>query len=217
MVRSALHAGGREIPMSRPHDQSGNSRRPPCVFCGRPIRHVNDGGTGWLLGAVVAGESRTYLYCHDGPCSRSSATWIWRCGCTRATTSRTSATAAVAAGGPGAMPSRTIGSNAPACGAGPLARRPAWHRQRAVPVVHRRAGPTGRCCTRPRPGRCWRSCRAASTGSEIVAHARSREGRPTNREGHPFSLEVVDLMHLTASSGRSSSAVARRPRRSSPR
>lgn len=53
----------------------------PCVFCGRPIRHFNDGGTGWLLGAVAVGQPAVYLRCLEGPCVRASDRWIWRCGC----------------------------------------------------------------------------------------------------------------------------------------
>ena len=53
----------------------------PCVFCGRSIRHFNEGGTGWLLGAVAAGQPGVYLRCLEGPCARASDRWIWRCGC----------------------------------------------------------------------------------------------------------------------------------------
>jgi hypothetical protein len=70
----------REIPGLAAHDQSEVPPL-PCIFCGEMIRHANDGGTGWLLGAVVDGEPRNYMYCNDGPCGRASAPWIWRCGC----------------------------------------------------------------------------------------------------------------------------------------
>ncbi len=53
----------------------------PCIFCGAPIEHVDDGGIGRLLGARVDGESWVYLYCNSGPCAQRSAPWIWRCGC----------------------------------------------------------------------------------------------------------------------------------------
>jgi hypothetical protein len=53
----------------------------PCLFCGTVIEQVNDGGIGRVLGAVVDGESRTYLYRNAGPCATTSAPWIWRCGC----------------------------------------------------------------------------------------------------------------------------------------
>ncbi len=53
----------------------------PCVFCGRSIRHFDEGGTGWLLGAVAAGRPAVYLRCLEGPCARASDRWIWRCGC----------------------------------------------------------------------------------------------------------------------------------------
>jgi hypothetical protein len=71
---------GRQIP-DRPVPDSLAVHPAPCIFCGKPIEHVNDGGIGWLLGALVDGESRTYLYCNTGPCARASAPWIWRCGC----------------------------------------------------------------------------------------------------------------------------------------
>jgi hypothetical protein len=71
---------GREIP-DRATCNSAERPPAPCLYCGRTIQHVNDGGIGWLLGAVVDGESRNYLYCNQGPCARASAPWIWRCGC----------------------------------------------------------------------------------------------------------------------------------------
>jgi hypothetical protein len=80
MVGMPDSLAGREIPGLAAHDQS-DVPPSPCAFCGRVIRHANDGGTGWLLGAVVDGEPRMYLRCGDGPCARASAPWIWRCGC----------------------------------------------------------------------------------------------------------------------------------------
>lgn len=61
----------------------------PCIFCGEIIKHVNDGGVGWLLGAVVDGKANYYLYCleQDCPIQKLDAEEnppvgsIWRCGC----------------------------------------------------------------------------------------------------------------------------------------
>jgi hypothetical protein len=52
-----------------------------CIFCGRVLRHVNDGGNGMIVKAVLDGVARQYLYCNEGACSEASAPWIWRCGC----------------------------------------------------------------------------------------------------------------------------------------
>jgi hypothetical protein len=71
---------GREIP----DDQSPDGmevRAAPCIFCGRVLHHVNDGGDGLILNAVADGVARRYLHCSEGPCSEASAPWIWRCGC----------------------------------------------------------------------------------------------------------------------------------------
>ena len=80
MIEVPYTLAGREIPGLAACDQS-ELPPAPCIFCARLIQHVNDGGSGWLLGAVVDGESRAYLRCNEGPCSRVSAPWIWRCGC----------------------------------------------------------------------------------------------------------------------------------------
>jgi hypothetical protein len=53
----------------------------PCLFCGRMLEHVNAGGIGGIVGALVDGESRTYLRCNEGPCATASAPWVWWCGC----------------------------------------------------------------------------------------------------------------------------------------
>ena len=55
----------------------------PCIFCGETISHFNDGGVGWCLGAIVDGQSRSYLYCDQPPCVKAQEfCWeIWRCGC----------------------------------------------------------------------------------------------------------------------------------------
>jgi hypothetical protein len=57
----------------------------PCPFCGATIRHVNDGGVGWLLGALVAGRAEQFLSCDQPPCAAVQAAGpaaIWRCGST---------------------------------------------------------------------------------------------------------------------------------------
>ena len=70
----------REIPTGQPPD--GMEVHPAgCIFCGRVLRHVNDGGDGMIVNAVVNSIDRQYLYCNEGPCSEASAPWIWRCGC----------------------------------------------------------------------------------------------------------------------------------------
>ena len=55
----------------------------PCIFCGKQIKHFNDEGVGWLIGAVVNGKSEYYLYCDQPPCPEATANYadIWRCGC----------------------------------------------------------------------------------------------------------------------------------------
>lgn len=56
----------------------------PCIFCGATIRHYNDGGVGWCVGAIVGGVSKEYLYCDKPPCVQSEAAWdaeVWRCWC----------------------------------------------------------------------------------------------------------------------------------------
>lgn len=80
MIELPYTSAGREMPDRAACSRSDVSPA-PCVFCGRVIRHFNDGGTGWLLGAVVDGESRIYLRCIEGRCYRASAPWIWWCGC----------------------------------------------------------------------------------------------------------------------------------------
>lgn len=73
---------GREIP-DGPAPDDLEVHPAPCIFCGRLLRHVNDGGDGWILNAVSEGVARRYMYCNEGPCSEASAPWIWRCGCVR--------------------------------------------------------------------------------------------------------------------------------------
>jgi hypothetical protein len=53
----------------------------PCIFCGTSLKHFNDGGVGWLLGAVVDGKRQFFLYCDQPPCSAVDYSEIWRCGC----------------------------------------------------------------------------------------------------------------------------------------
>lgn len=55
----------------------------PCIFCGEIISHLNDGGVGWCLGAMVDGKELSYLYCNQPPCEAAEKFehLIWRCGC----------------------------------------------------------------------------------------------------------------------------------------
>lgn len=66
--------------------------RAPCIFCGRVIGHFNDGGdhhedgdgVGWIVGAVVDGKPKEFLYCDQPPCAavkNGGYDAIWRCGC----------------------------------------------------------------------------------------------------------------------------------------
>lgn len=72
---------GREIPDAAPGDDVG---RAPCIFCGRVIGHWNDGSVGWILGAIVDGKPKNFLYCDQPPCPKALEEGdkdIWRCGC----------------------------------------------------------------------------------------------------------------------------------------
>jgi hypothetical protein len=71
---------GREI-LDRPAPDGLEVHPASCIFCGRVVRHVNDGGNGWILNAVTDGVARRYMYCMEGPCAEASAPWIWKCGC----------------------------------------------------------------------------------------------------------------------------------------
>jgi hypothetical protein len=70
----------REIP-DAPAPDNLEVHPAPCIFCGTPLRHVNDGGNGSSVRAVVDGVANEYMRCSEGPCSLASAPWIWRCGC----------------------------------------------------------------------------------------------------------------------------------------
>lgn len=72
---------GRELPKG-----TGDDAIAPCIFCGTSIRHVNGGGTGCYLSAVVDGKAQYFVYCNDPPCPQIQADYkheksIWRCGC----------------------------------------------------------------------------------------------------------------------------------------
>lgn len=45
---------GRALP-----DHVDDTTSTPCIFCGTSIRHVNEGGTGCYLSAVVEGQARS--------------------------------------------------------------------------------------------------------------------------------------------------------------
>lgn len=59
----------------------------PCIFCGQPSEHVNNGGTHCWLGAVHEGERQQFSYCNEYGCreigiERAYKTGlVWRCGC----------------------------------------------------------------------------------------------------------------------------------------
>lgn len=55
----------------------------PCIFCGKKIKHFNDGGVGWMLGARVEGVPYTFLYCNQPACAEAELYGyvIWRCYC----------------------------------------------------------------------------------------------------------------------------------------
>ncbi len=71
---------GREIPY-KPAPDGQKAHPVPCIFCGTPLRHVNDGGDGLIVNAVTNGVARQYMRCNERPCALASAPWIWRCGC----------------------------------------------------------------------------------------------------------------------------------------
>jgi hypothetical protein len=79
MERKPYTLAGRAIP-----EQASEGKEvaaAPCIFCGKLIEHVNDGGPGWILSAVVDGQARRYLYCDVPPCDKVHYDEIWRCGC----------------------------------------------------------------------------------------------------------------------------------------
>lgn len=58
----------------------------PCVFCGQPIEHVNEGGVGCVAGAIVGGEKRYYAYCNQPVCDerrrlQDAGAGITTCSC----------------------------------------------------------------------------------------------------------------------------------------
>lgn len=86
---------GREIP--NVEDDARDVPPAPCIFCGATLEHVNDGGRGWIIGAVKAdGSTGMYMHCNEGTCYLES--WnamaqvkedtpekdriVFRCGCT---------------------------------------------------------------------------------------------------------------------------------------
>jgi hypothetical protein len=79
-IDAPYRLAGRELP-AHPLPDDHEVHPTPCIFCGAMIEHVDDGGIGSLLGAVVDGQSRNYLRCSEGLCAAASAPWIWRCGC----------------------------------------------------------------------------------------------------------------------------------------
>lgn len=63
----------------------------PCLWCGTPITHVNDGGTGFVAGVTYKSREYSAIYCascedpkapsvlEDGP--DAGGLLIWRCSC----------------------------------------------------------------------------------------------------------------------------------------
>ncbi len=178
MIEVPYTLAGREIPGLAACDQS-ELPPAPCIFCARLIQHVNDGGSGWLLGAVVNGESRAYLQLQRGPVLSGVGPMDLavrlRRELRRERRRPLPSVPAVAERGR-AVRSRRM----PDLRRGPLARRPAGDRQRTLPVVHRRTGlPAGavRACGRGAAGdparrrvrrmRSSRMCRSRMTGPPI--------------------------------------------------
>lgn len=56
----------------------------PCIFCGKKVKHINDGGHGFLVHALLEGEAQQFLY-HASPVCTAVKQYgreLWRCGCT---------------------------------------------------------------------------------------------------------------------------------------
>lgn len=55
----------------------------PCIFCNKLVKHINDGGTAWMVGGRVRGKTNFYFYCGSPPCKEAEANGkdVWRCGC----------------------------------------------------------------------------------------------------------------------------------------
>lgn len=86
MTRSyTLH----EIPAAygRHGDPSDHDVPPSqCIYCEKPVLHVNDGGSGWIGGALLAsGEPLLFMYHASPPCEASTRApepdRIWTCYC----------------------------------------------------------------------------------------------------------------------------------------
>ena len=70
---------GREV-------KTEKGKKSPCIFCGRYIEHVNEGGTACFVNAFFEGKARTYAYCNEDRCPQIEADSdyersMWRCGC----------------------------------------------------------------------------------------------------------------------------------------
>jgi hypothetical protein len=85
---------GRAIPDEMPaeyEEEDYDFAPTPCVFCGAPVTHVNDGGNACVAGAVVAGEVHHFAYCNEGGCrgerdgtggtrTEEDEEQLWTCG-----------------------------------------------------------------------------------------------------------------------------------------
>ncbi len=80
---------GRQLSLFAPADHGDEVPAAPCIFCGVTCKHINDGGTGWIVGAMMARGPEHFLY-HGSPNCGGYAEDVranpphgslWRCGC----------------------------------------------------------------------------------------------------------------------------------------
>jgi hypothetical protein len=55
----------------------------PCIFCGSMIKHLEDGGPGYIIHAMYRGKPEQFLHCVHPACRavEQHSHEIWRCGC----------------------------------------------------------------------------------------------------------------------------------------
>jgi hypothetical protein len=66
----------------------------PCIFCGTVIKHFNEGGVGWQIGALVNDKAEAFLICDQpwcdvrkkaetatDPTTPENQRVVWRCPC----------------------------------------------------------------------------------------------------------------------------------------
>lgn len=80
---------GRQISLFQPPEPGEEVPAAPCIFCGVACKHINDGGTAWVVGAMMDRGPEHFLY-HGSPCCEGHAQdtrdnpphgSVWRCGC----------------------------------------------------------------------------------------------------------------------------------------